>query len=352
MNNTSGRRRSAVAELTRSERWQTVALGPLLIAAFTLAPLGFAGPLSQWQGIDLAEASAQITAVLRIAADQYYDILGVIATVLVALAAATNLGVAERFLGERARTVVLACVSTSAVLIAFLAAAMILVAIAEPRKVVEAIVAGFVAWVCFLVGQTVTGAATADERAKSARAQWKLRKRIAAEYGITRHAHVDRPAVAVAEVAVWLLPMLVWIVVGSAAVGASLGPLWVARVLPVVVIVHLGVSLITLGWRGTADLSESLKTRRRVRGAMTGLGLLASALISTAMMPILPTLGVTLIAYTALYACLLPLFSSRFSVTAKIEHAATARSLRRYHTQKMLRESFVRKRRAAKLESS
>ena len=324
------------ARITPSERWETLMVGPVLILGFTVMLLAFAGPLS----LSLTRSYlGTLELIVAGVASDYYEIVGVLATVLVALAAATNLGIAERLLGDRARVIVLACVVICALVTALATAAMISLVVLQPDRSLDAVVGAVVGWVCLLVAQTVTGAATARERARVAHRTWRDRKERAAVYGIGRSEMVSHRDAVIAEAVLWVLPFAVWVALALLiTMQANVPDASRASLVGIAVLLYYGNVVVSAGWRASADLSDSARARSRVRLWFTIGGTLASILLGVVIAFVLPLLGSTLILFSLAHPALLFAVFGRTRWGRTIHRAATSRSLRRAHRNKKLRK--------------
>ncbi|MFF3026828.1 hypothetical protein [Microbacterium sp. NPDC057944] len=306
-------------------------------------PFAFAGPASLVTGVPYAESISGVAAALSGIVDDYYAILGVLATVLVALAAATNLGIAERMLGDRARLIVLRCVVICVFLIAGLSASQIFTAIMQPSRAVDALVGAVVAWVCVLVAQTVTGAANAGERARTARKNWRLRRDRAADCGVRRGQTVQvRPQV-IAEAVLWVGPLMLWAAIaGFLTVSIDVPEVTRGTLILIAMLLYYGNVVFTLGWRATADLSDTARSRSWMRW-FTGIGgMLVSVVLGLQMAMVSPALGWTLILFSATHLWFLMAMFSRAKPGAVIQRAATIRSLRRARANSDLRKRLAK----------
>lgn len=247
---------SAEVELGLGDRWFVSCLGLMVIGVFALLPFALAFMVVSGDLRGYGDAIHGIALIGQQVQSNYYPAVAVLVTVLLTLAAATGLGRHARRLPARTYQVVLMAVSVGAMLIAMMAAWVLPVAVVFPSQWASVVIIVIVAWIALLSTQVVLGVTSPTQRAEQARKAWRERKSRAAGYGIRRTDAVDIGTLRWARFALWLLPLLLWLLIVVAVVvsGGLGGKAWL-QVVYAGSLCGFGLLIATVGWWGTADRS-------------------------------------------------------------------------------------------------
>lgn len=159
-------------DIGSGEQWMAWLSGPLTIGVFLGAPFMIAALLVDADRA-YADALATVADAVRPATDDYWSAATLVATLMVALAAATSLGRGSRDLDARARTIVFAAVVVGSLPLIVLAALSIFVAIVTAAGWAHAMLVLAATWAVLLVSQLVFGRGTVAQRRREAVARWE-----------------------------------------------------------------------------------------------------------------------------------------------------------------------------------
>ncbi|MFE2773103.1 hypothetical protein [Microbacterium resistens] len=322
------------AETSEDTQGAVIWMGLLLIGTFMLLPfipvMLLAGPGLEHFGDAVAIVAEWCAPLL----EDFLSLAAVVATLLVALAAATNFGQGNRVFDARARAGIGALVMIGVFTVAVVAAGTVIVAVADPRQFARVMPAIAVAWACILLGQLVGDGATRKARESQAKELWAARLARAEDAGVDPDEVLPSPGKRLrTEAVVWVVPFVAW--AGLVALVVLAGPAWM-RTAPVILIalfLHTASYFLTAAWRSTADLSTTARGRRIQAIAFRATGIAMAVALSIPLFAVsrLGVIAVLFLLCTGVQVVVLgvPRIRSRFRAITSIERWATISSLRR-----------------------
>lgn len=293
-------------------------------AAYLIATVPGAGPLTAESWHHALEA---VAAAGEVGLHDFFGIAAVVATFLVAAAAATAFGAEEQSMAVVTRQALFGCIVVGALLLGFLAVLTVPVAVVTPSETPRVVVVLALTWMALLLTRAVER--VADGRERKRRAQ--IAHERARVYGVSAITSAPRSPW-VATVAQFVLPFMIWMGVAAAifVVGRLLDQPWWQSLVGIACAIYYPNLVLSVVWRATADLSQ----RPELRIAVQGLGItlaIGSALalaLSLASVEFLRPIGWSCALFTVLHAVALFLRTRpRLALLAHIETRVTQRSL-------------------------
>ncbi len=256
----SGESNHAGAGLEGSQAALFLIAGPFLTFSCALVPFMLAGVLTSPDRSDYWMQLGRIADLLHPLLGDFIGVAGVIATLLVALAAATNFGRGHHMLDARARFAIAAIVLICVIGLSIVAAGTIVIAVDNPREWVRVLPILLVSWVVGLAGQVVGSGATPQLRAHEAKKVWHARKDRARARGIGwQDLYPKKWKRVLAELLLWGVPVVVWGVIVGVLIAT--GEEWLRENGPSMFALGMtlfgGNLLVVAGWRVSADVSVS-----------------------------------------------------------------------------------------------
>lgn len=320
--------------LGRGEAVKFLIAGLLLTLSFALIPIVVVGIIANSQGRAYGAVLSEVACVLQPLLNDFMSLAAVVATLLLALAAATNFGRGSHSLNVRARFAITVIVLICIFSVTIAAAATVVVAVDDAREWTRVVPAIAIAWACLLVGQVVGTGATPELRARAAKREWKQRRELAKSRGVYwKMPRPTRRSTLVAELLFWGVPIALWILAVTVilASGGAWGQSDSAYSFGMSVILFSGNLLMMAGWRLSSDLSVSSQARA-VQSLSPGLvGLLASVVLASVLISTatLAPFGWALVAFTGAIATalLVPSIRRWLWPVQVLETASTLRAL-------------------------
>lgn len=296
--------------------------------------------LATWPGTDpsatstvtvqsWARAMSVMADIGRPGLTDFFGSAAIVATFIVAATAAMGFGAEEGRLHPVASSSLLASLAVGVLLVVGIAVLAIPVAVVDVSQTPRVVVVLALAWMTQLM---VHGVSRFVDRRQRAEQRLQAASRRAEQHGIDVGEDAVR-APRVATVALFIVPLALWMAVAAFALWvARLDAPWWPTAMRFAFAAAYPIVLLSLLWRGTADLSmrAGYVAAARIGGLVLIGGVTLALVIAFLSVPPLAVLGLVLALFTAAYALLLfarthPPFRPLADLSARVTQRSVAR---------------------------